>query len=566
MVEQRLADLNIQELVASRAGFFPSSAAWEDEVFYFLLLDRFSDGNEKGYYDNDGNLVTTGKTPLYRPSDKDSAVRTDEDAEQWRDAGGKFCGGNLKGLISKIGYLKRMGITAIWVSPIFKQIQWQESYHGYGVQNFLDVDPRFGTREDLRRMVDTAHAQGIYVMLDILLNHTGDVFAYDAQDPYWRGDPYPAKGFFDSQGQPTLPFGPIDLSVHPDAWPDGTIWPAEFQQPNTFSRKGYIKNWDHFPEYLEGDFNILKDIHHGQGDIDSYQPSDALKHLSLVYRFWIAYADVDGFRIDTIKHMDPGATRYFVSDIRQFTESIGKEKFCLMGEISGGRERAFHTREDTGLDAALAIDDVPDQMEFLVKGRHDPVAYFELFRNSPFTDEEAHKWFRDNVVTMIDDHDKVNQHEWKGRFGADPDADKVLFNALAFDATTVGIPCVYYGTEQGFDGQGSDDRYIREAMFGGLFGAFRSKDRHFFNEENPIYQQLAQILSIRKRAKCSDVVNNISGLSPVMERTSGCLPWWVTKCARSCPGRGYSTKKRFCLPSTPTTITRARFGPPSMRS
>jgi hypothetical protein len=215
----------------------------------------------------------------------------------------------------------------------------------------------------------------------------------------------------------------------------------------------------------------------------------------------MAYADVDGFRIDTVKHLDPGATCFFAEDVKEFAQRLGKENFYLIGEIAGGRERAFDTLEETGLDAALAIDEIPDKMEFLIKGYRDPSAYFDLFSNSLLTDEEAHTWFRDRVVTMIDDHDKVNQHDYKARFCADQDADKVLFNALALNATTLGIPCVYYGTEQGFDGQGANDRYIRESMFGGPFGAFRSKERHFFNEENPVYQQLAQILDIRKKSR-----------------------------------------------------------------
>jgi glycosidase len=501
MVEQCLADLDLRALAASRARYFPSPAAWEDQVLYFLLLDRFSDGNEDKYYDNDGKLVSAGKTPRYQPADKDSALRSSEDAAHWRDAGGKFCGGTIKGLITKIGYLKRMGVTAIWISPIFRQIQREESYHGYGIQNFLDVDPRFGTREDLRRLVDTAHQHGIYVILDIILNHSGNILAYDSQEPYWTGVPYPVKGFLDASGEPTLRFGPIDLTAHPDAWPDGAIWPAELQQPGTFSCKGYIRNWDNFPEYLEGDFFSLKDIHHGQGDPDHYQPSAALKNLGKAYQFWIADADVDGFRIDTVKHMDPGATRFFVSDIKEFAQSIGKENFYLIGEITGGRERAYNTLKETGLDAALAIDEIPDQMEYLIKGYRNPTSYFDLFRNSLLVGEEAHIWFRDKIVTMIDDHDKVNQQEWKARFCADHDADKVLFNALALNATTLGIPCIYYGTEQAFDGHGSNDRYIRESMFGGPFGAFRTTGRHFFDEDNPIYQQLAQILAIRKKSK-----------------------------------------------------------------
>ena len=97
-------------------------------------------------------------------------------------AGNTFVGGTLKGLESKIGYLQRLGVTAIWISPVFKQIAIAETYHGYGIQNFLDVDPHFGSRDDLISVVQTAHRHDIRVILDIILNHSGDVFAYRPQE------------------------------------------------------------------------------------------------------------------------------------------------------------------------------------------------------------------------------------------------------------------------------------------------------------------------------------------------------------------------------------------------
>jgi glycosidase len=184
MSEQRLIDLDLAAL--RNREFFPSPDAWEDEILYFLMLDRFSNGQEIGYRDNDGSVVTTGTTPLFQPADAGNALRTEEDARRWRDAGERFVGGTLNGLTSKIGYLKRLGATAIWVSPVFKQVAFKETFHGYGIQNFLDVHDRFGTREDLKTMVRMAHAHGIRVILDIILNHTGDVFAYDA-------DRYPVR-------------------------------------------------------------------------------------------------------------------------------------------------------------------------------------------------------------------------------------------------------------------------------------------------------------------------------------------------------------------------------------
>lgn len=504
MIQKSLRDVDLASL--SDRKFFPSPAAWEDQVLYFLMLDRFSDGKEKGYRNNNGKIVRRGSTSLFQPTDAGKA-----DVSTWTKAGQRFCGGTLKGLTSKIGYLERLGGTAIWVSPIFKQMAFKETYHGYGIQNFLDVDPHFGTREDLRTLVRTAHAHGIYVVLDVILNHTGDIFRYDADryrthrngqtfmESRWDGNLYKVQGFHDENGNPSLPFGPVDLTTHPQAWPNGAVWPQEFQKASVFTRKGQISNWDHFPEFLEGDFHDLKNIQLGSGDADHYQPSEALKALAEVYKFWIAFADLDGFRVDTVKHMDDGATRYFASVIHEFTQAIGKENFYLIGEITGGRSRAFQTLEITGLDAALGVDDIPDKMEYLVKGYRNPEDYFNLFRNSMLVQKESHVWFRNRVVTLFDDHDQVRKGQHKARFCADPEAHKLILNVLALNALTLGIPCIYYGSEQCFDGQGDSDQFIREAMFGGDYGAFKSRQRHFFNEKSSVYTQLSEILEIRRR-------------------------------------------------------------------
>lgn len=497
MARQSLADLNLRSISAG-VNYFPSPIAWEDQVFYFLMLDRFSDGREKDYRDNQGNWVTAGDTPLYTPADWENAIKTEQEAQDWRQAGARYVGGKLKGLTQKLGYLKRLGITALWVSPIFKQVRFQETYHGYGIQNFLEVEPNFGTEDDLKELVRVAHETGIYVILDIILNHAGNVFTYAGdRDRPWTGSIYPVEGFNDKQGNPTIPFVKADPQRLPDV--DGAVWPAELQDPEAFTRKGYIKNWDYDPEFREGDFFDLKDIHQGYGSADDYQVSDALRHLCEVYKYWIAYADIDGYRIDTVKHMDIGATRYFVSVMREFTQSIGKENFFLLGEITGGRKRAYETLELTGLSAALGIDDIPDKLEYLVKGYRNPNDYFSLFRNSELVNKGSHIWFRNKVVTSFDDHDQVRKGERKARFCADPGASKVVLNVLALNAMTLGIPCIYYGSEQCFDGEGGSDRYIREAMFGGAFGAFRSRGVHFFNEDNPVYRELAKILEIRRK-------------------------------------------------------------------
>ena len=511
-IEKSLLDLDFTELL--RRKFTPSPAAWEDQVLYFLLIDRFSDGNEAGgHCDNAGRPVTKGATRLYTAGDPGKV-----DYDTWLKAGGTWQGGSLKGLKSKLGYLKRLGVTALWVSPIFHQVAFEPtSYHGYGIQNFLDVDPHFGTREDFRDFVDLAHEHGIYVILDIIAHHTGNVFTYAADryptrdpntgeisnDPRWDGNLYDVRGFNDRDGRPTIPGNAPNPALFESAWPDGAVWPQEFQNLRMFLRKGHITNWDYSPEYLQGDMFSLRTLDlWAEQEGQSRKVSSALACLVITYCFWIAFADIDGFRIDAAKHMGIQALRTFCDAIREFTQGIGKERFFLAGEISGGREMAWEIVDKTGLDAALGIEDVPGKLELMTCGYGEPADYFSIFRNWVLDDQSLHRWYRNSVVTLVDDHDQVRKGAAKSRFCGDSRSRDFAFNVVATQLTTMGIPCIYYGTEQSFDSGGRQsgfDLVLRENMFGGRFGGKCTQERHFFDEEAPLYKALAGLIDLREQ-------------------------------------------------------------------
>ena len=157
----------------------------EDEVLYFLLPDRFENGdttNDRGGLK--GDRLVTGFDPT---------------------AKGFYHGGDLKGLRARLDYVEALGATAIWVGPIFKNKpvqgpKGQESagYHGYWVTDFTTVDPHLGTDADFRALVDAAHARGIKVYMDIIANHTADVIQYrECGDCAYRSRaefPYGRKG------------------------------------------------------------------------------------------------------------------------------------------------------------------------------------------------------------------------------------------------------------------------------------------------------------------------------------------------------------------------------------
>ncbi|MGH7870696.1 MAG: alpha-amylase family glycosyl hydrolase [Candidatus Binatia bacterium] len=157
LVSTRQLDFTPQQKI------FPSPADWRDAFIYFLLVDRF-----------DNNRRSQTPFSASTPRGRDPAQ------------GKIFQGGNLKGIQRRLNYIKGLGANAIWLSPVFKNRQEKaDSYHGYGIQNFLEVDPRFGSAEDLRKLVHEAHARGMYVIMDIILNHSGDNWAYPGDFPYY---------------------------------------------------------------------------------------------------------------------------------------------------------------------------------------------------------------------------------------------------------------------------------------------------------------------------------------------------------------------------------------------
>ncbi|MGF1535935.1 MAG: alpha-amylase family glycosyl hydrolase [Elainellaceae cyanobacterium] len=495
-----------------RGRVHPSPATWRDQVLYFLLPDRFSDGKE-------------GDRPLYSP---DKAGTTAEgitvkgkavEDKDWAASGKLFQGGTLDGIRSKLDYLQDLGITTLWIGPIWRQRSDSETYHGYGIQNFLDVDPRFGTRQHLRNLVDAAHDRGMYVLLDIIYNHSGNNFFYDQngkaveEEPYRHWPPYPVHGWRSKDGDS------ISLSQPLQNIDDG-VWPREFQTLENYTRAGKIVNWDvatwedfmHADvEFRRGDFFELKDI-------NLTQP-ETLSALIQVYQYWIALSDCDGFRIDTVKHLPWEASRDFCGAVSEFAESIGKENFLLLGEVTGGAQIARNYIEIFGrnIDAVLDIGEPTLRLASFLKGQIPARDFFEQFGGH---DELGnHRQLGRYHVSILDDHDMVGRPQ-KYRFAANNPIDTLAqqtAHAVGVMLTTLGIPCIYYGTEQGFDGSeavGSpltapedeyyEDRFVRESMFGGTaypervpFGAFRTSGYHFFDPNHDIYRHIAAIARVR---------------------------------------------------------------------
>jgi hypothetical protein len=179
-----------------RENYAPSPVDWQDEVLYFIVVDRFSDGAE-------------GQRPLLDRSRLREARGEGWTFSAWAESGSnRWQGGTLRGVISKLDYLQRLGITALWLSSVFKQRGHEDTYHGYAVQDFLDVDPHFGSRADLAELVAEAHARGMRVLLDIVFQHSGTNWLYPPDTPggplhprYTSGR-YPFGAWLGEDGRP----------------------------------------------------------------------------------------------------------------------------------------------------------------------------------------------------------------------------------------------------------------------------------------------------------------------------------------------------------------------------
>jgi glycosidase len=492
-VPRRIADANL----TPRGRVFPSPSHWRDQIFYQLLPDRFSDGRED-------------TRPLFDPNHPDQFTAPDK--ATWMTAGNRFVGGTLKGAQSKLDYLQGLGVTTLWINPPWRQRTELQTYHGYGIQNYLDIDPRFGTRQDLRDLVDAAHDRGIYVILDVIYNHSGNNWFYRDEE---TGEPKDSRSYRYSPPRPVHGWrSAAGESIPQPVTVDDGVWPQELQNFEWYTRAGSIENWsiagwedplNPNVEFRRGDFFDLKDW--------ELEKPDVISALARVYQYWIALSDCDGFRADAVKHVSVEASHRFCTAIHEYAETIGKENFFITGEITDSNIAPGYVDFFGGnLDAVLGIIAYPNLLTGFVKGQLDPQEFLALY--DEHTNFGLLRQQGRYIVAVLDDHD-MSSRGHKQRFAANGTAPVIYQQAahvVGVQLTTPGMPSIYYGTEQALDGNEdyhdysvepkrfAEDRYIREAMFGGAFGAFGTVGCHFFNPNHPTYLRIAAIARLRNSA------------------------------------------------------------------
>ncbi len=401
--------------------------SWKGEWVYALVIDRFHDGKHRTLPN------VHGRTGF-------------GDAKDLR----KTCGGNLNGIRQKLPYIKELGCTSILLTPFLENNS--EHYHGYAIQNFLKVDERFGTLHELKALVQEAHDLGMRVIMDVVLNHTGDNWSYkEKRTPYRKSKPYTFSHWHQEDK-------PKPLALRNEAW---------------YSKRGQIKHWDKYPESWDGDIFELKDLVWE----DSTIGWQVLECMVEIYSYWIKEIDIDGFRLDALKHIRPVMANAFCNRIKAEAKHLGKKHFILIGEVVGNLELISQYSELHG------FFNFPFYFEFLQGIRKKNM--YEVF--SKHTEEQF------LPVNYLDNHDQIGL-EPKKRI-SDLLSDEQLLGSLFLMGLQDGINCLYYGTEQGLKTIGEYDHDVRECLFD-PYG-----EKELFHADHALYKQIKGMIGWVRKIK-----------------------------------------------------------------
>lgn len=434
------------------------SPDWRDQVLYFVMTDRFADG------DPSNNDQGAGE---YKPGDRR-----------------RYQGGDLRGLTQHLPYIRGLGATGLWITPPVAN-QWLDpsghysGYHGYWAEHFKKLDPHVGTLDDYKRLSHALHSQGMVLVQDIVVNHTGNFFTYRGR---WQAG-QPAAGYEPHDATPPVP--------RPSQAPFDQNDPRQVAQGAAQGAAG-IYHWT--PDISDYN-NPLQERTFQMGGLDDLNTENLAVRRALrdSYGFWVKEVGVDAFRVDTAFYVPPDyfADFLFAKDpaapgIAEVARRTGRHNFLVFGEGFGidrpgsdvqARKIESYMRTPAGRPL------LPGMLNFPLYGAlgdafargHAPAELGERITRMMKVHRRPHL-----MPSFIDNHDV-------DRFLAGG-SEAGLKQALLALMTLPGIPVIYYGTEQGYTEQ-------RASMFAAGLGA-GGRDRH--DAQAPLYRAIAEMTALRR--------------------------------------------------------------------
>ncbi|MGG4488835.1 alpha-amylase family glycosyl hydrolase [Metabacillus idriensis] len=300
-----------------------------------------------------------------------------------------YHGGDLQGIIDKLDYIQEMGFTSIWLTPVFDNEEG--GYHGYWIRDFKNVDENFGTLEDFKTLVKEAHKRDMKVMLDFVVNHTG------YKHP-WLNDP---------------------------------------EKKDWFHEKKDIADWQNQEEVENGWLFGLPDLNTENPETKAYL-MDAAK-------WWITETDVDGYRLDTVRHVPKAFWEEFSKEVKSV-----KKDFFLMGEVWDKDPRYVSGYTEAGLDSVVDYPFYDDASKVFSNAGGSAGVLANVFKRNQIL-------YKDPYIlgNFIDNHD--NERFTRKAIANNQNPVTRLKMALAYMYSAPGMPIVYYGTEIAMDGGNDPD-------------------------------------------------------------------------------------------------------------
>ncbi|MGH7989091.1 MAG: alpha-amylase family glycosyl hydrolase, partial [Limisphaerales bacterium] len=427
-----------------------SNLFWRTQSIYQIITDRFYDGDT-----NNDNAEGT-----YAPNNPTGVH-----------------GGDFKGIEQKLDYIKALGATAIWISPIVLNTEGQ--FHGYSAWNFYEVAPHWGSITDLQNLVRVAHARGLLVIDDIVVNHAGDLVQSSGATFN-----YPAGYALTYRNSSKTYPAPFNLDA------------TNPSLTNLFHNYGDIQNYNDANQVVLGWLDGLNDFRTETPYVRS--------NMAAIYEYWINQIGFDGFRIDTALEVDMGCWQSFCPAIHSDAAANGKTNFFMFGEVDNGSDATVAPFTGTQAGGPFEFDSVVDYplydnaiQSVFADATGATISIQNHYNNVDALYDPASRM---QLVTFLDNHDNP-------RFLSTSEANNNtnrLEVALAFLYTSRGIPCLYYGTEQGFDG--TTDPNDREDMFagefkdgpGGTVSELDSPGVDNFNMTHPLFLWVAQLNNFRR--------------------------------------------------------------------
>jgi len=445
-----LPALLLNNALAAEGPLQVSSPDWRDQVIYFVLTDRFADGDP---------------------------ANNDQGAGEYNPAkSSHYSGGDLKGIQQQLDYIQGLGATAVWLTPPVANQWWSDKaqyggYHGYWATDFANIDAHYGTLADYQALSRDLHGRGMYLVQDIVVNHTGNFFGYDG--PYDTSDT--AKNFVLYEGASSAqrapvqpPFDQINRLDPAHAAADIYHWTPPISDPTVPGQ--------------EFSYQLAT-----LADINTANPRvrQALKHS---YRYWLEQAGVDAYRIDTAKYVEHEFWQDFLhapDGVLAKARELGKQHFLAFGEVFEA-SRPFDADGEAKLRRFLGSAEKPELNAVIAF----PL-YFELNRVLAEGQPAAQLGYRlqQHVSQFPQPHllpTFLNNHDTKRFLAAGSPAAFLQAYALLF--TIPGIPVIYQGDEQLLPES-------RQAMFKGGWGATGDA----FRPEHSMYQQIRQLADLRRQ-------------------------------------------------------------------